>query len=94
MPTCARTLRHQFALNFSQQLPWGTSIAVDATMNRTSSNSVNSTFNPSFTSSIRYSVGQHLLRDRGKLINTRQIIVGPEQRKDSRKSSSKRKSRI
>ena len=76
-----KNLRHQFALNFSQQLTWGTSIAIDATTNRQSSNSVNNTFNPSFTSSIRYSVGQHLLRDRGKLINTRQIIVGQNNEK-------------
>jgi outer membrane protein len=76
-----KNLRHQFSLNFSQQLSWGTSIAIDATTNRQASNSANNTFNPSFTSSIRYSVGQHLLRDRGKLINTRQIIVGQNNEK-------------
>jgi outer membrane protein TolC len=70
------SLRHQFALNFSQQLPWGTSVAIDATMNRLSNNSQTNTFNPSYTGSVRYTVGQHLLRDRGKFVNTRQIIVG------------------
>ena len=76
-----RTVRHQFALNFSQQLPWGTSITIDASTNRSSNNSANSTFNPSFTSAIRYAVGQHLLKDRGRLINTRQIIVGQNNEK-------------
>jgi outer membrane protein TolC len=74
-------LRHQFAVNFSQQLPWGTSLAIDATMNRQSNNSVVNTFNPSYLGTVRYTVGQHLLRDRGKLINTRQIIVGQNNEK-------------
>ena len=69
-------LRHQFAVNFSQLLPWGTSVSIDATMNRQSNNSVANTFNPSYIGNIRYTLGQHLLRDRGRLINTRQIIVG------------------
>lgn len=76
-----RTVRHQFAFNFSQALPWGTSITVDASTNRSSNNSANSTFNPSYTSAIRYAVGQHLLKDRGRLINTRQIIVGQNNEK-------------
>jgi outer membrane protein TolC len=70
------TLRHQFSVNFSQQLPWGTSVAIDATMNRQSSNSITNTFNPSYQGSVRYTLGQHLLRDRGRFVNTRQIIVG------------------
>ena len=74
-------LRHQFSVNFSQQLPWGTSLAIDATMNRQSNNSIVNTFNPSYTGAIRYTVGQHLLRDRGKFINTRQIIVGQNNEK-------------
>ena len=74
-------LRHQFALNFTQPLKWGTTVAVDATMNRQSNNSIVNTFNPSYTSLVRYSVTQHLLRDRGKMINTRQIIVGQNNEK-------------
>jgi hypothetical protein len=79
--TSLSNLRHQFAVNFSQQLPWGTSLAIDATMNRQSNNSNNNTFNPSYVGLIRYTVGQHLLRDRGKLVNTRQIIVGQNNEK-------------
>jgi len=74
-------LRHQFGVNFSQQLPWGTSLAIDANMNRQSNNSSVNTFNPSYTGSIRYTLGQHLLRDRGRSINTRQIIVGQNNEK-------------
>jgi outer membrane protein TolC len=70
------SLRHQFGVNFSQQLPWGTSVAIDATMNRQSSNSITNTFNPSYSGNLRYTVGQHLLRDRGRSINTRSIIAG------------------
>ena len=43
------------------------------TMNRASSNSNNSTFNPSYTGRVIYSLSQHFLRDRGQLINKRQI---------------------
>jgi outer membrane protein len=70
------TLRHQGAVNFSQQLPWGTTIAIDASMNRQSNNSATNTFNPSYSGFIRYSLAHHLLRDRGRFITTRQIIVG------------------
>jgi outer membrane protein len=76
-------LRHQFGFNFSQALPYGTSIAVDATLNRQSNNSVTNTFNPSYQSNIRYTVGQRLLRDRGKSIGMRQIIIGQNNEKMS-----------
>jgi len=77
------SLRHQFGVNFSQQLPWGTSLAIDATMNRQSSNSQANQFNPSYAGLIRYTVGQHLLRDRGKIINTRQILENQNNEKIS-----------
>jgi outer membrane protein TolC len=70
------TLRHQFGANFSQQLPWGTSVTIDASMNRQSSNSITNTFNPSYQGRLQFTLGQHLLRDRGRFINTRQIISG------------------
>ena len=76
-------LRHQFGVNFSQQLPWGTSLAIDATMNRQSNNSQVNTFNPAYTGLIRYTVGQHLLRDRGRIINTRQILENQNSEKIS-----------
>ena len=76
-------LRHNFSVNFSQQLAYGTSLTVDASMNRLSNNSSNATFNPSYTGSVVYTVGQKLLRDRGRRINTRQIIIGQNNEKTS-----------
>ncbi|PYS29506.1 MAG: hypothetical protein DMG11_08720 [Acidobacteria bacterium] len=81
--TVLNQLRGQYAVNFSQALPTGTSLAVDATMNRQSSNSSLNSFNPSYTGQITYTVGQHLLRDRGRLINTRQILIGQNNEKIS-----------
>ena len=81
--TSLSNLRHQFGVNFSQALPWGTSVAIDASINRQSNNSSVNTFNPSYSGSLRYTVGQHLLRDRGRFINTRQIISGQNNEKIS-----------
>src|SRR5262245_51599527 len=76
-------LRGNYAVGFSQLLPSGTSLAVDATMNRTSSSSNLNTFNPSYVGQLTYTVGQHLLRDRGRLANTRQILIGRNNEKIS-----------
>jgi outer membrane protein TolC len=76
-------LRHQFAINFSQAFKWGTSVTIDATVNRQSNNSTVNTFNPSYVGALRYTVGQHLLRDRGTFINTRSIIVSQNNEKIS-----------
>src|SRR5262245_45313981 len=76
-------LRGNYAVNFSQLLPTGTSVAVDATLNRTSSTSNLNTFNPSYIGQLTYTVGQHLLRDRGHLPNTRQILMGQNTEKMS-----------
>jgi len=73
----------QFGVNFSQQLPFGTSLTVDGTMNRTSSNAFTSVYNPSYQGVIRYTVGQHLLQNRGKFVNTRQILVSQNNEKIS-----------
>jgi len=74
-------LRHQFAVTYAQQFSWGTTIAIDATMNRQSNNSVTNTYNPAYFGDIRYSLSHHLLRDRGRFITTRQIIVGQNNEK-------------
>ncbi len=76
-------LRGNYSVAFSQQLPAGTSLSVDATLNRLSSTSNLSTFNPSYVGQMQYSIGQHLLRDRGRLANTRQIIIGQNNEKIS-----------
>jgi outer membrane protein TolC len=61
----------------------GTNIAVDATMNRNSSNSSFSTLNPSWTGSLRYSFTQHLLKDFGRKNNMRSIRVARNNEKIS-----------
>jgi outer membrane protein TolC len=53
------------------------------TMNRQSSNSNNSTFNPSYTGRVTYSASQHLLRDRGRAITMRQILQAENNEKIS-----------
>jgi outer membrane protein TolC len=75
--------RSNYGLTFSQALEHGTSLSVEATMNRVASTSNFNLFNPSYTGQIIYSVGQHLLRDRGKLPNTRQIMVSENNEKMS-----------
>jgi outer membrane protein TolC len=81
--TALSQLRHFYAVNFSQALAQGTSLAVDMTMNRNSSNSSNATYNPSYTGNLRYTIGQKLLRDRGSLVNTRQIRIAQNNQKIS-----------
>ncbi|HYR85199.1 MAG TPA: TolC family protein [Terriglobia bacterium] len=81
--TASSQLSGSYSAGFSQLLPTGTSLAVTATMNRLSSNSILSTFNPSYTGRIVYSVGQHLLQNRGRLVNTYQILEGMNSEKIS-----------
>jgi outer membrane protein TolC len=63
-----------FDANVSQLLPTGTSFSVDMAMNRLQSSSNNSIFNPAYTGRLTYTVGQHLLQNRGRLINMNQIL--------------------
>lgn len=81
--TVLTRLNQQFGANYSQALPYGTSLTIDATLNRGSSNAFTSVYNPSYQTVVRYTVGQHLLRDRGRFVNTRQIIVGQNNEKIS-----------
>src|SRR5262249_42840892 len=69
--------RTNYSVGFSQLLATGTSLTVDATLNRGESPTSNlNLFKASYTGQLTYTVGQHLLRDRGRLANTRQIIIG------------------
>ena len=76
-------LNGNYEVTFSQLLPTGTSLTVDATMNRLSNNSNNSIFNPSWQNRLTYTVGQHLLQNRGRLVNTRQILQAQNNEKMS-----------
>jgi outer membrane protein TolC len=77
------TLRDNFSVGFGQTLQSGTQLAVTAQMNRLSSNSANSTFNPSWTGTLRYSVTQPFLRNFGYLSNTRSIRIAQNNQKIS-----------
>ena len=77
------SLNHAYTLGFGQTLETGTNVGVDFTLNRASSNNAFNTFNPSWTSLIRYSASQHLLRDYGRPIGTRQIRVAQNNEKIS-----------
>jgi outer membrane protein len=75
--------RTNYAINFAQALPTGTSIAVDATLSRVESTSNLNLYNPSYTGLITYTIGQHLLQNRGRLVNTRQILAAQNNEKMS-----------
>lgn len=72
-----------FDVNVSQLLPTGTSFTVDVNMSRLLTNSNNSVFNPSYTSRATYTVGQHLLQNRGRIVNLRQVLEGQNTEKSS-----------
>jgi outer membrane protein len=77
------TLSGAYSVGFSQSLLTGTNVAIDAIMNRSSSNSNFSTLNPSWSGSLRYSFTQHLARDFGRLTNTRSIRIAKNSEKIS-----------
>jgi outer membrane protein len=77
------SLSGAYTVGFSQSLTTGTNVAIDATMNRNSSNSTFSTLNPSWQGTLRYSFTQHLMRDFGRLTNTRSIRVAQNNQKIS-----------
>jgi outer membrane protein TolC len=81
--TVVSQLRGDYSVGFSQLLPMGTSLSVDANMGRLSSNNNLSTYNPSYTGQITYAIGQHLLRDRGRVSTMRQILIGRNNEKIS-----------
>jgi len=77
------TLSGQYSVGFSQNLLTGTIIGIDASMNRTSSNSSFSTLNPSWNGALRYSFTQHLMKDFGRLNNSHNIRVAQNNQKMS-----------
>jgi outer membrane protein TolC len=66
-------LNHSYVASFTQAFQTGTNFAVNFALNRSSTNSTFSTFNPSWTSNITYSVVQHLSRNFGRNVNSRPI---------------------
>ena len=77
------TLSGGYTVGFAQTLATGTNVGVDFILNRNSSNSAFNTFNPAWGGTLRYSFNQHLLRDYGRLNNTRQIRIAQNNEKIS-----------
>jgi outer membrane protein TolC len=77
------TLGGQYALGFSQMFETGTTLAVDLSMNRNSSNSSFSLLNPSWNGTVRYTFAQPLMRNFGRMVNTRPIRIAQNNRKIS-----------
>jgi outer membrane protein TolC len=67
--------QYNLTAGFSQTLPTGTLLGVDANLIRTSSNNAFNSFNPVWTGLIRYSATQPLLKNYGRSSNMHQIRV-------------------
>lgn len=68
-------LTHDYTIGFGQSLQTGTDVAVDFTLNRTSSNNAFNTFNPAWVGLMNFSLTQHVLRNFGRSINNHEIRV-------------------
>jgi outer membrane protein len=68
-------LSHQYSVSYLRTFQAGTSVSVNLQMNRNSSNSLFSTFNPSYYGNLTYSLSQPLLRNHGRDINGWQIRI-------------------
>jgi outer membrane protein TolC len=76
-------LQNNFSVAYAKNLKWGTTIGVATTMARSKTNNSFSTFNPAYVGKITYSVSQHLLQNRGSLINLRQVYQAENNEKMS-----------
>src|SRR5262249_8222545 len=68
-------LSHTYDIGIGQTLNTGTSYGVDVLLNRASSNNAFLTFNPSWLGQVRYSLTQHLLQNRGSIVNDHSIRI-------------------
>jgi outer membrane protein TolC len=69
------TLSGSYDIGFSQTLPTGSILGIDAQMSRSSSNSNFSTLNPSWSNVLRYSFTQHLMQNFGRATNLHSVHV-------------------
>ena len=76
-------LQNNFSVSYAKNLKWGTTVGVATTMARSKSNNAFSTFNPSYVGKITYSISQHLMRDRGSIVNLRQVYQAQNSEKIS-----------
>lgn len=83
----ARTLsqlQQQTSFAYNQLFQTGTNYAISFSTSRATTNSSFALFNPSFTSGATFTVGQHLLRGRGYLVNHGPIMIAQRNVKQSR----------
>ena len=72
------------SVSYNQLFQTGTSFSVGFSNDRSTTNSTFALFNPSFTSGATFTVGQHLLRGRGYLVNHGPILIAQRNLKQSR----------
>ena len=77
------TLGGSYGLGFSQAFATGSSVGVNFSMNRNSSNSVFNTFNPSYTGLLQYTFTQHLMNGWGRGVNNHLIRIAQNNQKIS-----------
>ena len=73
-------LTHSYNIGIGQTLKTGTSYGVDVFLNRSSSNNMFSLYNPSWVGQVRYSLTQHLLQNRGNIVNDHSIRIAQNNR--------------
>lgn len=77
------SLSHYYSIGYGQTLQAGTQLSVNLSMNRNSSNSAFSTFNPYYSGNITYQILQPLLQGFGRDINAHLIRVQKNNQKMS-----------
>src|SRR5689334_17827940 len=78
------TLQQESSFAYNQQFQTGTNYSIQFNTQRFTTNSSFATFNPSFTSGATFSVGQHLLRGRGYVVNHGPILIAQRNLKQAR----------
>src|SRR5215471_6278284 len=77
----ASTLSGNYSANIQQFLPTGTAYSASISINRSSSNSIYNTFNPSYSGTVNYAVSQQLLQNRGRMVNLKPLRVAKNNKK-------------
>ena len=77
-------LQQQTNFAYNQQFQTGTSYSIGFSTQRFTTNSSFALFNPSFTSGATFTVGQHLLRCRGYVVNHGPILIAQRNVKQAR----------
>ncbi len=77
-------LQQNTNVSYSQQFQSGTNFSVGFSTLRSTTNSSFALFNPSFTSGATFTLGQHLLRGRGYVVNHGPILIAQRNVKQAR----------